>query len=56
VLDSFYVGGRLTFQPAASATPANPGDLTFELTSNSSLKIKVKGQDGVVRSATLTLA
>lgn len=55
VLDSFYVGGRLTFQPAASATPANPGDLTFELTSNSSLKIKVKGQDGVVRSATLPL-
>jgi hypothetical protein len=56
ILDRFYVGGRVTFQPAASETPANLGDLTFELTSDTSLKIKVKGHDGVVRSVALTLS
>lgn len=50
------VNGNLTASPAASATPANNGEMTFELTSNTSLKIKVKGSDGTVRAATLTLA
>lgn len=56
--------GRLAFQepdalvlePPASATPQRPGDMVFQLTSNTSLTIKVKGSDGVVRSANLTLA
>jgi hypothetical protein len=48
--------GNLALRPAASATPANNGDMTFQLTSNTSLAIKVKGSDGTVRSATLTLA
>ena len=47
-----FVGSR----PQASVTPVNNGDMTFQLTSNTSLAIKVKGSDGVVRSATLTLA
>ena len=42
--------------PPASATPAANGTLAFELTSNTSLTIKVRGLDGVVRSAVLTLA
>lgn len=42
--------------PAASATPANNGDLVFELTSNTTLTVKVKGSDGTVRSVVLTLA
>ena len=42
--------------PSASATPADNGSLVFQLTSNTSLAIKVRGSDGVVRSATLTLA
>ncbi len=42
--------------PPASATPPNNGDMEFQLTSNTTLTIKVKGSDGVVRSATLTLA
>ena len=53
---SNYFAGDLTFKPLASATPNNNGDLTFEATSNTSLKIKLKGSDGVVRSTTLTLA
>lgn len=48
--------GNIVATPAASATPANNGEMTFELTSNTSLKIKVKGSDGTVRSVTLTLA
>ena len=51
-----YFGGSLTWKPATSATPANNGDLTFEKTSDTQVKIKVKGSDGVVRSVTLTLA
>ncbi len=46
----------LTFSPAASATPASNGQLTFEATSNTSLTIKLKGTDGTVRSVVLTLA
>lgn len=40
----------------ASMTPARNGDMTFQLTSNTSLTIKVKGSDGTVRSVALTLA
>lgn len=56
--------GRMAFQnpeaavlePASSATPQRNGDMVFQLTSNTSLTIKVRGSDGVVRSASLTLA
>ena len=48
--------GNLAISPKATANPTNNGDLVFELTSNTQLKVKVKGSDGVVRSATLTLA
>lgn len=47
---------NVTLKPPASVTPANNGDLKFELTSDTQLKIKVKGSDGVVRAATLTLS
>lgn len=48
--------GNIVFAPAGSATPAENGYATFELTSDTQLKIKVKGSDGTVRSVTLTLA
>ena len=56
--------GRMAFQspdsvvlePAATANPARPGSMVFQLTSNTSLVVKVMGSDGTVRSATLTLA
>jgi hypothetical protein len=43
-------------QPPATITPASNGDLVFEATSNTSLTLRLKGTDGVVRSASLTLA
>jgi hypothetical protein len=46
----------VVIQPQASVTPATNGDMVFQLTSDTSLVIKVKGSDGTVRSATLTLA
>jgi len=56
--------GRMAYQspenvvirPRASVTPAGAGDMAFQLTSDTSLVIKVKGSDGTVRSTTLTLA
>ena len=47
---------NVTLSPPASVTPVNNGEMSFQLTSNTSLTIKVKGSDGVVRSASLTLA
>jgi hypothetical protein len=49
-------GGNLTIKPSASITPTVNGELTFEATSNTSLTVKFKGSDGVVRTTTLTLA
>ena len=39
-----------------TVTPASNGDLVFETTSNTSVTLKLRGSDGVVRSASLTLA
>jgi len=47
--------GAVSYQPAASATPADNGDMVFELSDNSTLTIKVKGSDGTVRVVALTL-
>lgn len=47
---------NVTLTPPASVTPANNGEMTFQLTSDTSLTVKVKGSDGVVRSTSLTLA
>jgi hypothetical protein len=50
-----FVNGPIAFQAPASATPSNNEYMTFQLTSNTQLTIKVKGTDGTVRSANLTL-
>lgn len=50
------IGGNATLFPPGSATPNTNGQMTFELTSNTTLKIKVKGSDGTVRSNSLTLS
>lgn len=42
-------------QPASTA-PTNNLDINFEYVSNTSIKIRMRGSDGTVRSATLTLA
>lgn len=46
----------VVIQPQASVTPNALGDMVFQLTSNTSIAIKVKGLDGTIRSVTLTLA
>jgi hypothetical protein len=50
------VNGTFGFSPGASVTPVDNGDVVFELTDNTTLTVKAKGSDGVVRSATITLA
>ena len=51
------VSGNVVLQPSASApTLGANGDMSFQLVSNTSLKILVRGSDGVTRSATLTLS
>ena len=46
----------LAVYPPAINIPTTNGEVTFELTSNTQLTVKVKGLDGVVRSAVLTLS
>jgi len=42
--------------PPSTITPASNGDLVFEATSNTTVTVKMRGSDGTVRSAALTLA
>lgn len=46
---------RLSAYPPASDAPITNGEMRIQLTSNTSLTFKVKGSDGVVRQASLTL-
>ena len=48
--------GSVVISPQASVTPTKIGDMVFQLTSDTTLTIKVKGLDGTVRSVALTLA
>lgn len=50
------VNGPIGFTPGASVTPVDNGDVVFEFTNDTTLTIKGKGSDGVVRTATVTLA
>jgi hypothetical protein len=54
--ESLYVINTITNAPGASVTPANNGDVTWQLTSNTSLTFKAKGSDGTVRSGSVTLS
>lgn len=53
---AFQSAEAVVLKPQASVTPVGIGDMTFQLTNNTTLVVKVKGSDGTVRSATLTLA
>jgi len=53
---AFMSSNQLVINPAATAVPAGIGDMVFELASNTSLVVKVRGSDGTVRSVALTLA
>lgn len=50
------VKGNIGFSPSKVVTPSDMGDVVFEFTNNTTLTVKGKGTDGVVRSGTITLA
>lgn len=52
---SLHVGGAICFAPGASVAPTSNGEVVIEATNNTTLTFKLKGSDGVVRSAALTL-
>jgi hypothetical protein len=53
---NIIVSGIATVGLGATSTPPNNSQMSFELTSNTNLRIKVRGTDGVLRSANITLA
>lgn len=50
------VNGDFGFTPGTSVTPVDNGDVVFEFTNNTTLTVRAKGTDGIVRSGTVTLA
>jgi len=55
-IDVTVLCGQFFCMPGSSATPTVNGQLTIEATSNTQVKIKLKGSDGTVRSVSLTLS
>jgi hypothetical protein len=53
---NLILSGGAVFSPGSSRTPASNGQVTFELTSNTTLTFKAKGSDGTVRSGAVTLS
>jgi hypothetical protein len=45
----------LVIKPQSAAAPASPGDMVFQLVSNTLLRIRVQGSDGVLRWADINL-
>lgn len=50
-----HVAGSIGWAPGASVTPAANGYVAVEATNDTTLTFKLKGSDGTVRSATLSL-
>jgi len=50
------ISGNLRFNVENALSLTQNNTLTFELTSNTNLRISVRGTDGVIRSADLTLS
>jgi hypothetical protein len=53
---SLNVSGISTVGLGTTSTPPSNSQMSFELISNTSLRIKVRGTDGVLRSANITLS
>lgn len=53
---AYMDGSNAVLNPPPSVTPVGIGDMVFQLTNDTTLVVKVKGSDGTVRAATLTLA
>lgn len=52
---AYQTSRSLVLNPAASVRPHESGNMVFELTSDTTLKIKVKGSDGITRYVQFTL-
>jgi hypothetical protein len=55
VVGDVLISGISTIGLGATSTPPQNSQLTFELTSNTNLRIKVRGTDGILRIADITL-
>lgn len=55
VIGNALITGITTVGLGSTSTPSN-SQLSFELTSDTNLRIKVRGSDGVLRSANITLS
>lgn len=51
-----YVSQDLILTPSSSVAPANNGELVVEATNDTTLTFKLKGSDGTVRTASITLS
>jgi hypothetical protein len=49
-------GGTVRWNPSSSENPTTNGQVLLEFTSNTQIKVKARGSDGIVRSAILTLS
>jgi len=56
VSSNTLISGITTVGLAATSTPPSNSQLSFELISDTNLRIKVRGTDGVLRSANITLS
>ena len=55
-LDGATFTGNVIQTPGASVTPSSNGQLTVEATNNTTITFKLKGDDGTVRTGTITLS
>lgn len=56
VVGNAWITGITTVGIGSTSTPPSNSQLSFELISDTTLRIKVRGSDGVLRSTTLTLS
>jgi hypothetical protein len=56
VVGSTLITGITTVGLGSTSSPPSNSQMSFELTSDTNLRIKVRGTDGIIRSANLTLA
>jgi hypothetical protein len=56
VIGTALITGITTVGLGSTSTPPSNSQLSFELTTNTNLVIKVRGTDGLLRSANITLA
>lgn len=56
VVGDTLITGITTIGLGSTSTPPNNSQMSFELTSNTNLRIKVRDSSGVIRSADITLA